>query len=280
MEKILVFGAGAYARTILPQLVKNYCVIGFVDNKCADGGGEFEGYPILNIDSLLNTDYDIVIVASTVAMTSIVEQLVHMGIERQKINTDYVIIPVKSRVAFLENLAELFTTQGITGSVAEGGVFQGEFAKEINRVFFNQHLYLFDTFEGFDLRDTNVDKAKGFSDSDAGHLSTTSKELVIKKLPHPDIVTVRKGYFPESAHDIVCESFCFVNLDFDLYMPTYEGLKFFAPRMAPGGVILVHDYFNEIYRGVKEAVHEFLNYQDVRLSLFPVGDGVSVGIQC
>lgn len=53
------------------------------------------------------------------------------------------------------------------------------------------------------------------------------------------------------------EKFIFVNLDFDLYLPILAGLQFFYPRLAPGGVILVHDYFTKIYHGVKETVDEF-----------------------
>ena len=64
-------------------------------------------------------------------------------------------------------------------------------------------------------------------------------------------------YLKDAIVDIL-NQYCFVNLDMDLYQPTYEGLKFFYPRMKKGGVILVHDYFSGFYLpGVKNAVYDY-----------------------
>ena len=67
---------------------------------------------------------------------------------------------------------------------------------------------------------------------------------------------IRKGFFPETVEDIE-DSFCFVNLDADLYAPTISGLRWFYPRMERGGVILVHDFFSRVFHGIKDAVREF-----------------------
>ena len=50
--------------------------------------------------------------------------------------------------------------QGDKGECAEAGVFEGDFAKWINQYFPDRKLYLFDTFEGFDMRD--IEKEKPF----------------------------------------------------------------------------------------------------------------------
>ena len=53
----------------------------------------------------------------------------------------------------------------LDGSVAECGVYKGEFASVINRCFYDRKLYLFDIFEGFDLRDVETERGlpiKGF----------------------------------------------------------------------------------------------------------------------
>ena len=47
---------------------------------------------------------------------------------------------------------------GIQGSVAECGVYLGDFAYFINKYFSNRTMYLFDTFEGFDVRDVEKEK--------------------------------------------------------------------------------------------------------------------------
>ena len=54
------------------------------------------------------------------------------------------------RVATLELIAEEIKQQNVQGSVAELGVYQGEFSKYINQVFSQRKLFLFDTFKGFE----------------------------------------------------------------------------------------------------------------------------------
>ena len=44
---------------------------------------------------------------------------------------------------------------GISGMVAECGVYKGDFACILARIFPDRKLYLFDTFSGFDKRDIN-----------------------------------------------------------------------------------------------------------------------------
>ncbi len=41
----------------------------------------------------------------------------------------------------------------------------------------------------------------------------------------------------------------------DLYEGTLEGLKFFYPRMFPGGIMISHDYQSS--RGVDQAFREY-----------------------
>lgn len=101
----------------------------------------------------------------------------------------------------------------------------------------------------------------------------------MRKMSNPEMVQIRKGFFPETAKNID-EQFAFVNLDFDLYAPTLAGLEFFWPRMSNGGVILVHDYFSfGVYEEysfgkVKTAVEEFSNSMSV--PYIPIGDKLSI----
>ena len=238
---------------------------------------EIEGYVVHAPDYLHDLEYDKIIIGSYPGLNPITKQLLGMGVDFKKIDSEFVLVSEKSRILFLERLSELFQAENITGCVAEGGVFQGEFAKEINRVFCNSDLYLFDTFTGFDERDVLVELNKSYSNSSAGHLNITGEDIVLGKLPYPKKCIMRKGYFPDTAKDIE-QTFCFVNLDFDLYNPTLAGLQYFYPRMVSGGVILVHDYFIDGYKGVIEAVKEF--EKDRKLNKFPIGDGVSIGILC
>jgi hypothetical protein len=205
-----------------------------------------------------------------------VEQLTGLGVSRSSIVTVYVEYTVNSRIFFLESLSYLFNKDNIKGSMAECGVFLGEFAGEINRVFPANPLYLFDTFTGFDTRDITVEQEKKYSDFNEKHFGITNEELVLSKMPHPDMCILRKGYFPETTEG-VDDLFCFVNLDFDLYNPTLAGLEYFAPRMVAGGVILIHDYCCTPFEGVRAAVRDWMA-KSKGYKLLPIGDKFSVAI--
>lgn len=283
--KALIFGAGAKGRSLLPDIQKHYEVIGFIDNDKTKWGETVPTsatnaaeVPISNPSAINVINYDTIVIGTYVGLEPMTEQLLNMGVSRAKIDRSYVAAAIESRIMFLERVGQIFSENNISGSVAEGGVFQGEFAKEINRVFPSSTLYLFDTFEGFDKRDTDIEAEREFSQSAAGHFNITNEELVLNKMPHREKCIIRKGFFPETAAGID-DRFCFVNLDFDLYQPILAGLDFFVPRMVSGGIVLIDDYFAEGYKGVKQAVADFEG-KSGKLRLFPVGDGNSIGVLC
>ena len=278
LPKAIIFGTGSSGQKVLPLAQQQYQVVAFVDNDKKRWGQTIEGLLIYSPDKILEIEYEMIIIASLPGLEPITEQLLNMGVKRGNINNEYVALSVKSRIVFLEKLAELFTDKNIAGCVAEGGVFQGEFAKEINRIFPSSKFYLFDTFSGFDEKDVLVERKFQYSEFGTGHLNITNEDLVISKLINPDVCFIRRGYFPETTEGID-EKFCFVNLDFDLYNPTLAGLEYFIPRMVTGGVILIHDYFTDGYKGVKEAINRYTE-KNKKLQLFPIGDGFSIGIQC
>lgn len=164
-------------------------------------------------------------------------------------NTDYI------RYSTLQLCAEEIISKKLTGSIAEVGVYKGDFAKRVHTLMPDKTFYLFDTFEGFDAKDVAVERANGFSDG-TQDFSDTGIELVQGKMINPENCIFKKGFFPQTAEGIEDE-FCFVSLDADLYQPIYEGLNFFYPRLQSGGYIFVHDYNNIHYSGAKKAVQEF-----------------------
>ena len=279
LPRAFLFGAGGTGQNLLPLVKKEYQVAGFVDNDPNLGKGGVLGLPVYPPEALTREEYDAVIVTSYQGMQPITRQLLGMGIDGRKIVTKYVQIQAEARILFLERAGRLIRENSVEGCCAEGGVFEGAFAREINRVFPDRKLYLFDTFEGFDARDVTVEAAKGFSDAEAnaGYLSKSCENRVLEALPFSERAVIRKGFFPETAAGLEAETFCFVNLDFDLYVPIFAGLEFFVPRMSKGGYILVHDYFSDRYKGVKQAVADFRTDR-MPLNLFPIGDGISIGI--
>lgn len=160
------------------------------------------------------------------------------------------------RLAVLELMTREIKNYNIEGSAAELGVWKGDFAMMINHYLPDKKLYLFDTFEGFDERDAEVDRAEKFSTA-SYDFSQTSEELVLSRMEHPENCIIRKGWFPDTAEG-VDDKFCFVSLDTDLYQPILAGLKFFYPRLVKGGAIMIHDFNNKKdYPGVRQAVRDF-----------------------
>ncbi|MBS1510152.1 MAG: methyltransferase [Bacteroidetes bacterium] len=183
-------------------------------------------------------------------------------------NIDYV------RSSTLELCYQEIGRKKLTGSVAELGVYKGDFAKKINALFADRKFYLFDTFKGFNNADIALDQQNNYS-TGAQNFSNTSIELVKSKMPHPDQCVFKKGFFPDTANDVT-DLFCFVSIDTDLYKPVYEGLLFFYPKLVPGGYIFIHDFNNKFYKGAKEAVTNFCNEQGI--SYVPIADNWGTAI--
>lgn len=225
--------------------------------------------------NIKQTQFDKIILGTMTGYDDVLAQLDSYGVPRDKIEHIHLKIKLQARINFLKSFAKECKDKGIVGNVAEVGVFQGEFAKKINTYFPHNTLFLFDTFEGFDKRDLDSESSmvKEFGE---GHLGDTSIELVLSKMPYPNNVVIKKGYFPKTAAGLENEIFCFVNLDPDLYEPIKAGLEFFYPRMQRGGVILIHDYFNSGFPGVKKAVDEFCQKQNI--FAMPIGDDISIAV--
>ncbi len=171
------------------------------------------------------------------------------------------------RVASLVQAARRL--EGVKGAAAELGVYKGAFARCINALMPERKLYLFDTFEGFDPEEAAAEGKAGSAFAEAH--KNTAEDMVIKRMPHPENVTVKKGLFPGTAEDIN-EEFAFVSLDVDLEESTYAGLAFFYPRLAPGGMIFIHDYSNPALPGVAAAVIRYEAVLGEKLHAMPLPD--------
>ncbi len=276
MKKVIVFGATLSAKRLINEIKESNTIIAFCDNDSNKWGKTIDGILIVSPDKIIDMNYDSIIIISLSALYAIKAQLMEMGIPEYKIDTSKIEFNVKARERFCTDFSRIIKERKIQGAVAEAGVFQGEYAKIINKCFDDRKLYLFDTFEGFDERDVIIEKEEKLSEATKGNLNNTSIELVMSKMSYKDNVIIKKGYFPDTAQGIN-ENFCFVNLDLDLYNPTIEGLKFFWPKMVKGGIILVHDYLSIGYEGVNKAVLEFEAMENV--VPFPISDGWSVAFQ-
>ncbi|WP_462316294.1 TylF/MycF/NovP-related O-methyltransferase [Methanobrevibacter sp.] len=288
---IIIYGAGMTGKSILKDLIskgeKNENIL-FADSDDKLWNKYVENILVIPPEDINHYNYSKIIIGAAMGREAIIKLLTEkLGVNESLIEKDnpFVESYFKSyavREQFMENYSEVLDYRGIKGNVAEGGVYEGRFTRVLSRIFPDRKLYLFDTFEGFDIRDVTIDQNNNYSTNIREGMYTPSKSIdsIINSLSHPENVICCKGYFPESAKEID-DSFVFVNLDFDLYKPTLEGLRFFWPKLVKGGVILVHDYFNaqgiieeDRYTGIRAAVTEFS--AEAGISYMPIGDTMSV----
>ena len=174
--------------------------------------------------------------------------------------------------ALVLNIRHLLEEE-IPGDFAELGVWRGNsaavlahYARKSNRT-----TFLFDTFEGFDQRDL-----KGLDREHGMEFEDTFLPAVKQVVGEGDVVYI-PGYFPESLPPgLTSRQFSLVHLDCDLYEPIKAGMEFFFPRLAPGGIMIVHDYANPHWKGVGKAVNEFLAPRPERPVLIPDRSGTAI----
>lgn len=271
MKNVIIFGAGGSGRKCYKKINQQYCILAFADNYKT---GKLFDLPIITVEEIKEYKYDYVMIASVSAVV-IKKQLIKSGIDESKIlslgDESFAI----ARVNFLEKFAQEIYRKEIQGAVAEAGVFQGDFSAEINQNFPDRKLYLFDTFEGFDDRDLSYEDNYESNPGRGDYFAATSTDLVISKLKYPMLAEIKKGYVPETFVGIE-DTFCFVSLDMDLYKPTQRAMEWFWPRLNSGGVLLIHDYFDETgtFPNLKQAVIEFVETNDI--FAMPIGDNLSI----
>jgi hypothetical protein len=168
------------------------------------------------------------------------------------------------------NLKQLLA-EGIQGDCAELGVFRGNSASLIAHYArqAGKTTYLFDTFAGFAADD--LDGAVPASVLDA--FDDTSLDRVARLVGHTGVVFCQ-GRFPDSIPPgLQAARFCFAHIDCDLYGPARAALDFFYPRLHPGGMLVLHDYANPHWPGIRRAADEFLADRPERLVLLPDKSG-------
>lgn len=147
----------------------------------------------------------------------------------------------------------------VDGAAAEVGTFHGGSAALVAQALAlfggSRDLHVVDTFEGhldasFTAHDDEVQRGK-FGEARFDDVRTFLGGWAgthVYKGDGPVVV----GGWPERRYAVV-------HLDVDLYQPTIDCLRYFGPRLAPGGVIVVDDYQAPSCPGISLAVHEYVD---------------------
>lgn len=177
------------------------------------------------------------------------------------------------------------TIKNIEGDIIECGVGRGRSLltilalESLFRTFDGyapKSIYALDSFEGFPeptAEDTSPRKTqKGeWSQSPNGHFNYSISNLhqIIRNSGIPkyvhDELTLIKGFFNETIHQIAAPKIALLHLDSDLYLSIKIPLFALADRIAIGGIVVLDDYLlhdanqeSEPFPGARRAVNEFL----------------------
>ncbi len=251
--QIFIYPYGEIGRWLYDTL-KNQC--GIENITAVDNQADSEHGEIWRVSDLAEIDWESGKYAVFLASSS-AEYYTELRRElRQYVRDEYIAdFCGNGRLASLVMASKEIYRKGISGNVAEAGVYKGDFAKWLNLLFPDRKLYLFDSFEGF--REEQVAEQKDNADQTEEWIHTlkdTSVDLVLDKMVRRDNVVIKKGFVPDTFEGLE-DHFAFVNLDMDIYQPTYDALTFFWPRLCGGGYIFVHDFDN--WDGIEAAVARF-----------------------
>lgn len=190
----------------------------------------------------------------------------------------------KARPRTLLSIQKAFTlwsfaryAASLEGDLAECGVYRGGSALLAGLATDGlKPLHLFDTFTGIPPGDPLHDNQY----INGGQFKDTSEEDVTDYLVgngiNPVRLHIRKGMIPQTFDALQIHTFSLVHIDVDIYTSTRDCLKFFHPKMAPGGIIVVDDYGAPECAGARKAVNEFSGSVS-RVVLLTTGQAVSIG---
>ena len=264
MKKVCIFGTGQAGMMVAKWLPAEYKLISYIDNQEKKQNQKIEGISVVSLPKALEFLPDVIWIAvlNKEATVSIKGQIRESGFTGEILDIGDFRQYQDIRVASLRLIAQEIKDRNVPGELAELGVFRGDFASVINELFPEKEFHLFDTFEGFDEKDIQIEEQFGTPGMGQRDFSNTSMGLVKSKMMYLEKVHFHKGYFPETFPKDM-PRLAFVSLDPDLYEPVYQGLKHFYPLLNSGGVILIHDYNSIQFPGAKKAVTKYAEEQGI-----------------
>lgn len=274
MDTMIILGAGQFGQACASLInTANTKLLAFGDNNASLHGTFLEEIPVLSVENAMALQPDDILIAVTdkTRTKELQNQAISAGYKGHFLFLGELYRRFDIRSATLHRMAHRLKQRNVTGDIAKLGVYRGDLAWQLNALFPERTLHLFDTFEGFDTRDIKEESRQRFSGAREGDFADTSIAFVQSRLPYPDKALFHKGFFPDTAAGLDNCRFALVSLDADLYAPILAGLQYFYPRLKPGGMILLHDYNNRRFRGAAQAVEDYERTCEV-LPLIPLCD--------
>lgn len=160
---------------------------------------------------------------------------------------------------------------GVTGGRIECGVYRGATSLLLCRIaalrdpaFRGAGFHLVDSFSGTrasaeqDLiavrGEDGTLEHQAFFQPGRTDASVDAVRQVFREFPEARIT---QGWVPEVFAELPDQPWAFVHLDVTLYEPTLAALRYFQPRLARGGVLVMDGYGSSFCPGLAQAWNEF-----------------------
>lgn len=174
--------------------------------------------------------------------------------------SDFTMIP---RVLYKENLY-IASKVKVRGDVVECGSWRGGMVAGIAELLGNNRTYfLYDSFEGLPPA-KDIDGANAIAwqkdttgiyyfDNCTADIKDAEKAMKLARVPFQCV----KGWFQDTVPKNSVGQIALLRLDGDWYDSTMVCLKYFYPKVATGGIIIIDDY--SAWDGCSRAVHDYLS---------------------
>jgi tetratricopeptide (TPR) repeat protein len=150
----------------------------------------------------------------------------------------------------------------IAGDIAEFGIFEGWWVSYLwevtQRLGLARRIYGFDSFEGLSEPHPEHDSAFWKKGQYACSLEQVSKNVQAQNRPRLKLV---KGFFEKSlrgADALIAKQFCYARIDCDIYQPALDCLRYLAPRLSDGAILVFDDWPHIRGLGEQRAFEEWL----------------------
>lgn len=161
-------------------------------------------------------------------------------------------------------LRQLAKQQSGKGNFAECGIYAGMSMFYVADLCKNKFVGV-DSFEGVSKPDKN----------DSSYFNNKNLAIDIhyakSALSNFNNVLIYKGWIPEVFSELDEDTYAYVNIDVDLYMPTKESIEYFWPKIIKGGVLICDDFGSEKTIGARKAVIDYFGDNILEL---PTGQAI------
>lgn len=133
-------------------------------------------------------------------------------------------------------------------------------------------FYLFDTFEGLaNEYISDSEKEKGFDKNRWGYFDCYAQ---VEKTFNDYNVKLVKGKVPDSLDGAGVDSVAYLHIDMNCAYPEVEALKYFWPKMVPGGIVILDDYGWMFHIEQKQAIDVYAKQEGISIMTLPTGQGI------